>query len=419
MATQVLAGLDHIHRRGLLHRDISPDNVMLSFDADEHLIAKIIDLGVAKDVSGPNVDTTQAGVFIGNPKYMSPEQLGELEEGEALDGRADLYSLGVVLYEMLTGVPPFVARTPNSYIVKHLTEAPRTFQDANPILDAAGGTRGGGACARWRKTARSAGRSAREFAEALAPFASRDRGGFTQDRACRGCAPRRSRPRSGDAAEAWAAAHGGGHVRGVSRLSARSFPMYHAEEAERAIDERLDFDAAAALDTEEAWSVVSRSAGRTTPCARRRRERLEAARVREETAYSVALEMKSADRLAGLSRRVPRQRAQRDSGDLLREPLAYEEARRADTVAAWGLFLLNIPTACAITTRASGWMAGERGGASRAGAPRDRRRRLQRRVREGTVAAWDEYLAQYPDAPRAEEARRARRKRRSTSSPRA
>ncbi len=139
---QVLAGLDAIHRRGLMHRDISADNIMLAFDADDHLIVKIIDLGVAKDVSGPNVDTTQAGVFVGNPKYMSPEHLGELEEGEVLDGRADLYSLGVVMFEMLTGVPPFVARTPNMYIVKHLTEAPRTFHDANPALAAPAGLEG-------------------------------------------------------------------------------------------------------------------------------------------------------------------------------------------------------------------------------------------------------------------------------------
>jgi serine/threonine protein kinase len=60
---------------------------MLAFDADDHLVVKIIDLGVAKDVSGPNVDTTQAGVLIGNPKYMSPEQLGLLGEGEQIDGR--------------------------------------------------------------------------------------------------------------------------------------------------------------------------------------------------------------------------------------------------------------------------------------------------------------------------------------------
>ncbi|HEX7807736.1 MAG TPA: serine/threonine-protein kinase, partial [Thermoanaerobaculia bacterium] len=129
VALQVLGGLDHIHRRGLLHRDVSADNVMLAFDADDNLVVKIIDLGVAKDVTTANsADTTQAGVFVGNPKYMSPEQLGELDEGEMLDGRADLYSMGVVLYEMLTGVPPFAARTPNGYIVKHLTEAPPSFR---------------------------------------------------------------------------------------------------------------------------------------------------------------------------------------------------------------------------------------------------------------------------------------------------
>jgi len=102
---QVLAGLDHIHRRGLLHRDISADNVMLSYDADDRLVVKIIDLGIAKDVNTPVSEmATQAGMLIGNPKYMSPEQLGSIEDGEQLDGRADLYGLGVVLYDMLLGV---------------------------------------------------------------------------------------------------------------------------------------------------------------------------------------------------------------------------------------------------------------------------------------------------------------------------
>ena len=136
VASQVLAGLDHIHRRGLLHRDISPDNVMLSFDPDDRCIAKIIDLGIAKDLANnTSADTTQAGVLIGNPKYMSPEQLGLLNEGEQLDGRTDLYSLGVVVYEMLLGVPPFASDSPHGYIMKHLTQAPRRFNDAKPHLD--------------------------------------------------------------------------------------------------------------------------------------------------------------------------------------------------------------------------------------------------------------------------------------------
>src|SRR5258706_8082438 len=73
---------------------------------------------------------TQAGMLIGNPKYMSPEQLGSMEDGEQLDGRADLYGLGVVLYEMLLGVPPFVSETPQGYIMKHLMQPPRRFHEA-------------------------------------------------------------------------------------------------------------------------------------------------------------------------------------------------------------------------------------------------------------------------------------------------
>jgi serine/threonine protein kinase len=131
VAVQVLAGLDHIHRRGLLHRDISADNIMLSYDAEERLVAKIIDLGIAKDVNTPSSEmATQAGILIGNPKYMSPEQLGSIEDGEQLDGRADLYGLGVVLYEMLLGVPPFVSETPQGYIMKHLMQPPRRFNES-------------------------------------------------------------------------------------------------------------------------------------------------------------------------------------------------------------------------------------------------------------------------------------------------
>jgi serine/threonine protein kinase len=127
VVSQILSGLDHIHRRGLLHRDISPDNVMLSFDEDDRLIAKIIDLGIAKDVNTTTTEMTQAGVLIGNPKYMSPEQLGMLGDNEQIDGRADLYCLGVVFYEMLAGVAAFTSETPQGYIMKHLTQTPPRF----------------------------------------------------------------------------------------------------------------------------------------------------------------------------------------------------------------------------------------------------------------------------------------------------
>ncbi|HEX6099129.1 MAG TPA: protein kinase [Thermoanaerobaculia bacterium] len=405
VATQTLAGLDAIHRRGLLHRDISADNIMLAFDADDHLVVKIIDLGVAKDVSGPNVDTTQAGVFVGNPKYMSPEHLGELEDGEALDGRADLYSLGVVLFEMITGVPPFVARTPNMYIVKHLTEAPRGFGDANPVL----ATPAGLEAVVLRALEKQRGRrwpSARDFAEALAPYATRDRGGFT-----RTAVPRMHvadiSPEERLAAEAWAAAQAADTYAAFRDYRAK-FPMYHAEEAERAIEERLDFDAAAALDTEEAWSSYLERWPHDSH-AQTATERLEGARVREATAYSVALEVKSSATWQAYLDEFPDSARSAEAERYRREQLAYEEARAIDTVAAWGLFLLNWPDGLRDhdARERLEWLE-----------KAEERRALARQAivegdfnaafEKGTVAAWDEYLATYPDAPRAEEARRAR-----------
>ena len=178
IAVQVLAGLDAIHRRGLLHRDISADNVMLAFDSEDRLVVKIIDLGVAKDVAAVT-DTTQSGMLIGNPKYMSPEQLGELDEGEQLDARADLYCLGVVLYEMLIGVPPFTAKTPNGYIVKKLTENPPPFRQLQPDLTWPNGLEATIMRALERDR-RKRFADAREFARAMEPFLTRATGTYTR-----------------------------------------------------------------------------------------------------------------------------------------------------------------------------------------------------------------------------------------------
>jgi serine/threonine protein kinase len=180
VAVQVLAGLDHIHRRGLLHRDISSDNVMLSYDEDGSFIAKIIDLGIAKDVNTPGEMATQAGMLIGNPKYMSPEQLGSIEDGEQLDGRADLYALGVVLYEMLLGVPPFASETPQGYIMKHLTQQPRRFRDAKPDGDWSASLEAVVLRA-LEKDRRRRFADAREMSAALQPFLSAPAGTLTRE----------------------------------------------------------------------------------------------------------------------------------------------------------------------------------------------------------------------------------------------
>jgi len=405
VALQVLTGLDAIHRRGMLHRDISADNVMLAFGGDDTLVVKIIDLGVAKDVTGPNVDTTQAGVFVGNPKYMSPEHLGELEEGESLDGRADLYSLGLVLYEMLTGVPPFIARTPNAYIVKHLTEAPRTFHEANPVLELPDGLE----AVVLRALEKKRGQrwpTARDLAEALAPFASREIGHFTRTEVPR-MRTKEVGPEEQKASEAWVVAQAADTYAAFRDYRAR-FPMYRAEEAERAIEERLDYDAAGALDTEEAWgSYLERWAGDRHADAAR--GRLDAARVREETAYSVAVEAKSSGAWQAYLDEFPDSSRSAQAERYLREQLAYEEARARDTVAAYGLFLLNHPDGLRDHDAHERLLWLEKA---------EERRAIARQAivegdfhaawEKGTTGAWDEYLATYPDAPRADEARRCR-----------
>ncbi|HVT42755.1 MAG TPA: serine/threonine-protein kinase [Thermoanaerobaculia bacterium] len=135
IATQVLAGLDAIHKAGIVHRDMSPENVMItqiSGDAVER--AKIIDLGVAKQWAGGADEKTKTGMFVGKLKYCSPEQLGMLPDDGQIDGRADLYSFALVLYEMLTGVAAFQAETPHHYVVMHISQTPKPLWQANRAI---------------------------------------------------------------------------------------------------------------------------------------------------------------------------------------------------------------------------------------------------------------------------------------------
>ncbi len=124
VARQVLAGLAEIHAQGIVHRDLSPDNILTREGKEGRLLAKIIDLGIAKRVVGEVLQMTGTGMFLGKLKYCSPEQAGALPPGQRVDGRSDLYSFGVVLYEMLSGKPPFESQTPEGYLGKHLNAPP-------------------------------------------------------------------------------------------------------------------------------------------------------------------------------------------------------------------------------------------------------------------------------------------------------
>jgi len=119
IAIQALRGLDAIHRAGIIHRDISPENLMITHE-DETV--KIIDLGVAKVEDSLEGAGTATGIFVGKLRYAAPEQLGFLPEGEKIDARADLYALAMVLYEMLTGRPPYEAKSPHEYFLLHARE---------------------------------------------------------------------------------------------------------------------------------------------------------------------------------------------------------------------------------------------------------------------------------------------------------
>lgn len=125
LGIQALHGLEAIHATGVVHRDISPDNLMITQDKKGQPQVKIIDLGLAKTLEpDANYEVTQVGMFMGKLRYCSPEQAGTVSGGEAIDLRSDLYSFALVLYEMIVAMPPFDAENPHGFIFKRLSEDP-------------------------------------------------------------------------------------------------------------------------------------------------------------------------------------------------------------------------------------------------------------------------------------------------------
>lgn len=120
----VLWALDHAHRQGIVHRDVKPENIMLTRDG----VVKVADFGLARAYADAQI--TQAGTVTGTVQYLAPEQL----QGEPADPRTDLYSLGIVAYEMLTGRIPFTGETPIAIAYKHLRERVPPPSARNPAV---------------------------------------------------------------------------------------------------------------------------------------------------------------------------------------------------------------------------------------------------------------------------------------------
>ncbi len=125
---QAADALGVAHDYGIVHRDIKPDNIMIAKGRDGSDLVKVVDFGIAKASSSDAQKVTKTGLVVGTPEYMSPEQLA----GDVLDGRSDIYSLGLVAFNCLTGTLPFPSKSAQEAMIMRLTDKPKTLAEMKP-----------------------------------------------------------------------------------------------------------------------------------------------------------------------------------------------------------------------------------------------------------------------------------------------
>ncbi|MEY3407497.1 MAG: Stk1 family Ser/Thr kinase [Actinomycetota bacterium] len=126
IVSEILAALDYSHRHGIVHRDIKPANIMITTTGS----VKVMDFGIARALADASATMTHTNAVMGTAQYLSPEQA----RGESVDARSDLYSTGCLLYELLTGQPPFVGDSPVSIAYQHVSEPPMLPSGLNPAI---------------------------------------------------------------------------------------------------------------------------------------------------------------------------------------------------------------------------------------------------------------------------------------------
>src|ERR1019366_2097577 len=119
------------HDYGVVHRDLKPDNIMIAKDRDGSDVVKVVDFGIAKASTSDAQKVTRTGLIVGTPEYMSPEQLA----GDKLDGRSDIYSLGLVAFNCLTGLLPFPSNSAQEAMIMRLTDQPKRLAEMKPDID--------------------------------------------------------------------------------------------------------------------------------------------------------------------------------------------------------------------------------------------------------------------------------------------
>jgi serine/threonine-protein kinase len=125
IARQICRGLQAAHEQGIIHRDIKPQNVLIDAKGE----VKLMDFGIARMAEAPEA-MTQAGLIVGTPHYMSPEQV----QGNPLDARSDVYSMGVLIYELLVGRRPFESSSLTGVLTAHITEKAKPPIDQRPEI---------------------------------------------------------------------------------------------------------------------------------------------------------------------------------------------------------------------------------------------------------------------------------------------